>query len=278
MKRQQLAYVRVVALIMAGLVATLTIGNLFTITTKGITVYLPTEEDIHWSIDPMKKEIQFRTTFSVKNQGAYDIKGIGISAQLVKDNKTTLIRFEKRDMAALRGTNTTYELLIPLNLDTISFLDWFSLMYKKTTLKLLIDIDALYMFGLIEFTANEAIDVPWSPPLQNLSSNTTVQQGLQGVFSLLQITQNTSKASFLDILSVCSLFSLPEISYTTENGFSFTLTITSYSETVKNVTCRIVVPVFITSGAFECIVSVLIGFEAGDFVFEIQEIGVQYVS
>ncbi len=278
MKRQQLAYVRVVALIMAGLVATLTIGNLFTITTKGITVYLPTEEDIHWSIDPMQKEIQFRTTFSVKNQGVYDINGISISAQLVKDNKTPLMRFEKRDMAALRGSNTTYELLIPLNLDTISFLDWFSLMYKKTTLKLLIDIDAQYMFGLIEFTSNEEINVPWSPPLLNFSNDTTIQQGLQGVYSLLEITQNTSKASFSNLLSVFSLFSLPEISYTTENGFSFSLTITSYSETVKNVTCHIVVPVFITSSAFEFTVSVLIGFEGGDFMFRFQEVSVQYVS
>ena len=181
-------------------------------------------------------------------------------------------------MAALRGSNTTYELLIPLNLDTISFLDWFSLMYKKTTLKLLIDIDALYMFGLIEFTANEAIDVPWSPPLQNISNDTTIQQGLQGVFSLLQVTQNTSKASFSTMLSVFSLFSLPEISYTAQNGFSFSLTITSYSETVKNVTCRIVVPVFVTSGSFELTMSVLIGFDAGDFVFQIQEVGIQYVT
>jgi hypothetical protein len=274
MKRQQLTYLRVVALIMTGLVATLTICNLFTIATKAVSVYLPTEEDIHWSIDPMQKELLFRTTFSVNNQGVYDIKGIGISAQLVTENKKPLIRFEKKDMVALRGTNTTFELLIPINLDTISIVDWFSLSYKKTTLQLLLDIDALYMFGLIEFTVNEEIDVPWSPPLLNFSTNSTVQQGLQGIYSLLQISQNSSLASFSDIIS---LFSLPQISYTAENGFSFFLSIASYSETVNNITFRIITPLFVTNGSFEFTASFLIGFEEGTFVFEMQEVSVRYV-
>jgi len=275
MNRQQLRYVRVVALLMAGLIATLTLCNLFTIATKGISVYLPTEEDIQWSIGPMQKEILFHTTFSVKNSGAYDIKGIHISAQLVKDDKTPLITFEKENMVVLRGSNTTIDLLIPINLDTISLLDWFSLMYNKTTLQLLIDIDAQYMFGLIEFTANEAIDVPWSPPLLNISNDSTVQQGLQGMYSLLGLSQNTSLVSLSDIPS---LLSLPEILYTAENGFSFSLTTTSYSETVKNITCHVIAPLFITNGSFSFSVSFLIGFEAGRLVFEIQEASIQYVS
>jgi hypothetical protein len=76
MNRQQLAYVRVVALIMAGLVASLTLGNLFTIATKGISVTLPTEDEIQWSIDPVQREILFRTAVSVNNQGVYDINDI----------------------------------------------------------------------------------------------------------------------------------------------------------------------------------------------------------
>lgn len=275
MNRQQLSYFRVVALMMAGLVATLTLCNLFTIATKAVSVYLPTEEDVHWSIDPVQKELLFRTSFSVNNQGVYDIKGIDISAQLVKENRKPLLTFEKKDMVALRGSNTTFELLIPINLNTISIVDWFSLSYKKTTLQLLLDIDAFYMFGLIEFTVNEEIDVPWSPPLLNLSTNTTVQHGLDGVYSLLQISQNSSLASFSDIIS---LFSLPQISYTSQNGFSFFLTVTSYSETVKNITCRLITPLFVINGSFEFTASFLIGSEAGAFVFEMQEVRIRYVS
>jgi len=275
MNRQQLTYLRVVALIMAGLVATLTIGNLFTIATKAISVTLPTEDEIEWSIDPLQKEILFRTSFSVNNQGVYDIRDIDISAQLVKKDRTPLVSYEKQDLVVLRGTNTTFDLLIPIDLDTISFFDWFSLIYKNTTLQLLLDIDALYMFGLVEFTANEAIDIPWSQPPLNLSDNRTIQTGIQGLCTLFNITQNKSITTLSDIFS---LFSIPEFYYSSGNGFVFNLTITTYSETLKNITCQIITPLLIVSGAFEFTVSFLVGFEGNNPVFRIQEVGIEYVA
>jgi len=275
MNRQQLTYFRVVALIMAGCVALLTIGNLFTIATKGISVTLPTEDDVQWSIDPVQKEILFRTAFSVNNQGIYDISGIDISATIVKDDKTPLFTYEKEDMVVLHGTNTTFDLLVPLDLDNISFFDWFSLLYKNTTLQLLLNIDALYMFGLVEFTANEAIDIPWSKPPVNLSDNKTVQAGIRGLCTILNISQDKSSASLSDILS---LFSLPELSYTGENGFVFSLNISSCSDTLKNITCYVVAPLFIMKGAFKFSVSLLIGIQEGNPVFRVQEAGIQYVN
>jgi hypothetical protein len=273
MNRQQLTYLRVVALIMAGLVASLTIGNLFTIATKGISVTLPKEDEIQWSIDPVEKEILFRTKFSIKNQGVYDIRDIDISAQLVNKDRTPLVTYEKQGLVVLRGTNTTFDLLIPIDLDTISFFDWFSLIYKNTTLQLLIDIDALYMYGLVEFTVNEAIDIPWSQPPLNLSDNRTIQAGIQGICTLFNITQNKSITSIADIFS---LFSIPEINYATESGFMFNLTITAYSETLKNITCRIITPLLIIPGALEFTASFLVGFEGNNPVFRIQEMGIEY--
>ena len=275
MQRQQLTYFRVVALIMTGLVASLTIGNLFTIATKGISVSLPTEEEIQWSIDPVQKEILFRTTFSVKNQGVYDIRDIDIYAQIIKEDKTPLFTYDKQDMMVLHGTNTTFDLLIPLDLDTISFFDWFSLLYKNMTLQLLLDIDAFYMFGLVEFTANEAIDIPWSQPPLNLSDNKTVQTGLQGLCTLLNISQNKSLCSLSDVFS---LFSLPQVSYIGENGFVFFLNISSYSETVKNITCHIIMPLCVVNGAFEFSVSILVGIEGSSPIFRVQEARLQYVN
>jgi hypothetical protein len=274
MKRQQLTYFRVVALLLAGLVATLTICNLFTIATRGISVYLPTEDDIHWSIDPVQKEILFHTTFAVKNQGVYDISDIDISAQLVKEDNTPLISFEKQDMIVARGSNTTFDLFIPIDLDTISFLDWFSLIYKNSTLQLLLDINALYMFGLIEFTANEAIAVPWSSPIPALSDNTTVQTGIQGLYSLFNLAQNKSLSTLTDIIS---LMSLPQLSFATQNGFSFNLSILPYSEMVENITFHIIAPLFIINGSIEFTVSFLVGLESGSLLFEIQKMGVTYV-
>ena len=275
MNRQQLAYVRVVALFMAGVVALLTLGNLFTIVTKGISVYLPTEKDIHWSIDPLQKEILFRTTFTVKNEGFYDINDIDISAKLVKQDRTPLYSFQKQDLVVVHGTNTTFDLLIPFDLDKISFFNWFSLIYKNTTLKLLLNINALYMFGLIQFTADETIDIPWSSPPLNLSDNATVKAGIHGLCTLFKLTENTSISSISDLIS---LISLPQISYNSSNGFSFSLSISSYSETVKNITCQIVVPLLVVDGGFEFTASFLVGFEGNEPVFVVQGVGIEYVN
>lgn len=275
MNRQQLAYVRVVALIMAGLVASLTLGNLFTIATKGISVTLPTEDEIQWSIDPVQREILFRTAFSVNNQGVYDISDIDISAHLVKADLTPLFSFEKQDMVVVHGKNTTFDLLIPIDLDKISLLDWLSLIYKNTTLKLLLDIDAYYMYGLIEFTANEIIDVPWAQPPVNISDNKTIQTGLRGLCTILNISQNKSISTLADIFS---LLSLPEVSFTSDNGFAFSLNISSYSETVKNITCYIRAPLVVVHGAFEFSASILVGIEGNTPVFRIQEAGFHYDS
>jgi hypothetical protein len=178
-------------------------------------------------------------------------------------------------MVVMHGKNTTIDLLIPLDLDKISFFDWFSLIYKNTTLQLLLDIDALYMFGLVEFTADEVIDVPWAKPPLNLSDNKTIQAGVQGICTLLNISQNKSISSLADIFS---LVSLPEISYASGNGFAFYLNISDYSATVKNITCRITVPLLVTNGGFEFSVSILVGIEGNTPVFRVQEVGIQYVA
>jgi hypothetical protein len=275
MNRQQLTYLRVVALIMAGLVTSLTIGNLFTIATKGISVTLPSEEEIEWSIDPLKKEILFRTSFSVRNQGAYDIRDIDISAQLVKKDHTPLVSYEKQGLVVLRGTNTTFDLFVPIDLDSISFFDWFSLIYKNTTLQLLLDIDALYMFGLVEFTANETIDIPWTQPPLNISDNQTIQAGIRGLCTLFNITENGSITTIGDIFS---LLSLPEICYSSGNGFVFNLTITPYSESIQNISCKIITPLLITEGAVMFTASFLVGFEGNTPVFRLLEVGIEYVT
>jgi hypothetical protein len=130
------------------------------------------------------------------------------------------------------------------------------------------------MYGLVEFTANEAIDIPWSQPPLNLSDNRTIQAGIQGLCTLFNITKNVSIGSLSDIFS---LFSLPEFFYSSGNGFVFNLTITSASETLKNITCQIITPLLIVNGAFEFTVSFLVGFEGNSPVFHIQEVSIEYV-
>ncbi len=275
MNRQHLTYVRAFALVMSCVVATLTICNLFTIATKSIEVDIPTEEDISWSIDPQQKEILFRTAFSVKNHGAYDISNIDVAAKLVKDNDKSLISFEKQDMVVLRGSDKTFDILISIDLDTISWFDWMSLMYKDTTLQLVLDIDASYMFGLVGFTVDEIIEIPWLPPIANLSNNGMVKDGMNGVLSLLNIASNGSIPTMSDIFS---LYSLPELNFTAENGFSFILNISDYSDTVKKITLSITTPLIVMDGKFVFNAEILVGIEEGAPLFKVQEAAIHYVE
>lgn len=275
MNRQHLTYVRAFALVMSCVVATLTICNLFTIATKSIEVDIPTEEDISWSIDPQQKEILFRTSFAVKNHGTYDISDIDVTAKLVKDNDKSLISFEKQDMIVLRGSDKTFDLLISLDLDTISWFDWLSLMYKDTTLQLVLDIDASYMFGLVDFTVDEIIEIPWSPPIANLSENEMVKDGMNGVLNLLNIASNGSIPTMSDIFS---LYTLPELNFTAENGFSFILNISDYSDAVKKITLSITTPLIVMDGKFVFNAEVLVGIEEGAPLFKVQEVAIQYVE
>ena len=275
MNRQHLTYVRAFALVMSCVVATLTICNLFTIATKSIEVDIPTEEDISWSIDPQQKEILFRTSFAVKNHGTYDISNIDVAANLVKDNDKSLISFEKQDMIVLRGSDKTFDLLVSLDLDTISWFDWLSLMYNDTTLQLVLDIDASYMFGLVDFTVDEIIEIPWSPPIANLSENEMVKDGMNGVLNLLNIASNGSIPTMSDIFS---LYTLPELNFTAENGFSFILNISDYSDAVKKITLSITTPLIVMDGKFVFNAEVLVGIEEGAPLFKVQEVAIQYVE
>jgi len=275
MNRRHLTYVRAFALVMSCVVATLTICNLFTIATRSIEVDIPTEEDISWSIDPQQKEILFRTSFAVKNHGTYDISDIDVTAKLVKDNDKSLISFEKQDMIVLKGSDKTFDLLISLDLDTISWFDWLSLMYNDTTLQLVLDIDASYMFGLVDFTVDEIIEIPWSPPIANLSENEMVKDGMNGVLNLLNIASNSSIPTMSDIFS---LYTLPELNFTAENGFSFILNISDYSDAVKKITLSITTPLIVMDGKFVFNAEVLVGIEEGAPLFKVQEVAIQYVE
>lgn len=275
MKRKHLMYVRTISIIMSFLVATLAICNLLTIATKSIEVTIPDENDISWSIDPQQKQIIFRTSFSVKNHGTYDISDIDISAQLLKDNEKTLISFEKQNMVVQRGCNKTFDIIISLDLDTISWFDWMSLMYKNTSLQLVLDIDASYMLGLVGFTVDENIDIPWSCPIQNITENEMVQEGVTGVMSLLNIADNSSLSSISDVFS---LYALADLNITTENGFAFNLNLSDYSETLKKISIQITTPLIVLDGMFVFSAEVLFGLDEGVPMVKIQQVVIQYVE
>ena len=278
MNRQQLSCVRAVALFMSFIVASLTIGNLLTVASHGIDVDIPEESDVNWSIDLENKEILFRTGFSVENNGAFDISDIDISADLVKDDTRSMISFLKEDMVVLRGSNKSFDILVSLDLNKISLIDWFTLLYQETTLKLLIDIDAKYMFNLIDFNVDEVIEIPWAPPIATIDENESLKTAISGISKLLNLVEHSSLQNFTNISDIISILSIPSINYTSENGVTFQVQISNYTETIKQIDFRIVTPLLLMDGNFEMKSSILIGFNGISPVLNFEEVKMNYVK
>lgn len=190
MKKEQLKMVRIVAIIFSCLIASLTLCNLITITTHSINFELPKDEnDVKIAYDPVNNELLFITDFKVNNQGTYDINDIDIKAKLYNEKGIKLVDFSQKDLVAPRGINKKFDVVISLDLNKISILDWLSLIYKDTSFRLLVDVDVTYMFNLIDITVDENIIFPFVSPLTSFVENNTM---IQNLFYLVENAVNKS--------------------------------------------------------------------------------------
>lgn len=184
MNKKRLMQIRTIAIFFSAIVASLTLCNLFTVATHAVNFEIPEPDEIKITIDPVNKDLVLISNFAVNNNGAYDINDIDINAKLLNEENIELMTFSKKDLVVPRGSNKIFDLIITLDVDKIPVLDWFSLIYKDTTFKLLIDIDASYMYNLIDVTVDEIVEVPWESPLTNFTENKTVTQGLETIFNI----------------------------------------------------------------------------------------------
>lgn len=170
----QLKKIRLVAIISTVLIASLSLGNLFTVASHGVDFKTPDTEEVKIAYDPLNNDLLFLTDFKVKNHGAYGIDDIDINAKLLNEKNVKLVDFTKNDVVVPRGNNKLVDIAVALDLDKLSVLDWLKLIYQDSGFKLLIDIDASYMFNLIEVTVDEEIDIPWTSPTRMILENETI--------------------------------------------------------------------------------------------------------
>jgi hypothetical protein len=266
---------RFAALAMSILVATLSLGDLFTIATRGISITFPQPSDIHWSIDPLGKEILFTTSFTIHNHGAYHITHINTDVQLLNQYNHTLISYHTHDLASIRGSDATFDILIPLNLDNLSLFDWVSIMYTNASLRLAIHADAQYMFELLHFYVRDAVPVPWTSPLASIL-NTTVAKtditALHGIGSLLETGR------LPNLTTIVSMINLPQANYSTASGWGFSLVIQNITDTLKQYIFTVTTPIPFYSGRFVLTAVLLFGLDQNLPVLSLQHMGVAYAE
>ena len=269
MKKNQLLYLKIPAIFLSCLVASLTLGNLLTITTHSIEVEIPTDTDLKWAIDPVNEELLFFTDFSIKNEGVYDIDEIDMNAKLVMGNGKQLIDFQQDDLVVKRGMNKNFEIKVNFNFKELGLLDWLELIYKNTVFKLYIDIDAHYMFSLIHLTVDEVLEFPWWAPLGNIT-----QDG-QIIKELFEILEGENTIDNLKNLTIEDLWNYENI---TDWGYSFKINSTDSNDAFKTIKGEIKAPIDKLNGSINFDYEIEILPDNSSSLFKIKEVNIGYAS
>jgi len=258
-------------------VASLTLCNLLTVATHSIKFEIPDENDFTWALDPTGQKLLFLSEFSVSNHGAYDIDNIDINTELQTETGQKLIDFSKNDLVVSRGSDKSFDIVVTLAMEDISLIDWLSLIYKDTVLRLVVDVDASYMFGLIHFTVDEVLEYPWNAPLGNLSENNNSM--VSGLFSVLALAGQENGYDIKDIRNAIALFDMDNFEYHSDWGYSFILnTSTDSSRNIMNISCRIEVPIKGVDGKLAIDFGVIVGLPGGEIFVKLQEVNVNFVQ
>lgn len=216
----------------------------------------------------------------MSNHGAYDIDDIDINAELQTGAGQKLIDFEKNDLVVSRGSDKSFDIMVTLAMEDIPLIDWLSLIYKDTVLRLVVDVDASYMFGLIHFTIDEVLEYPWNAPLGNLSeNNNSMVSGLFSVLALAGQGNGYDIKDIEDIRNAISLFDMGNFEYLSDWGYSFILnTSTGSSRNIMNISYRIEVPIIGLDGKLAIGFGVIVDLPGEEIFVKLQEVKINFVQ
>ncbi len=275
MKKEQLVYVRIAAVSLSCLVATLTLCNLLTVVTHGIDFEVPEQDDFTWAIDPVEKRILFLTNFTVKNHGVYDIEDIDVNAWLVTDDGRTLLGFSKEDMVVSWGSDKRFEVMIPMDLDEIPLSDWFGLLYKDTAINLILDIDADYMFGLVHVTVDEVLSYQWYAPFSDYDGDF-----MATLFSIVEIVGYDLGHSFGDVerAIIEQAMLIEDFEFVSNDGYAIWVNTSDVSEGIREMACEITAPLEYFDGELDIGFRVHLGLPNDVPYVRLEEVSVSYVG
>lgn len=275
MKKEYVVYIRVVALILSCLVATMTFLNILTVATHGIDIEIPDEGEFGWAIDPMEKRILILSSFTVKNHGSFDIDNIDIGATLKTADDIILINYDQEDMSVSHGSIKKFDIVISIYLDSIPFEELFNLLFEDSVFRLTIDIDADYMFGLIHVTVDEVLEYPWQAPLTEYLDDFPVISGIHSLISF-------AESGFIDFHDTVQLdlidylMGIEDFEYLNPEGYVVSLLNDVISEEMNVLTFSTRIPVKELDCALTIGFSLSMGInEEGGWV-ELQEVSFDY--
>lgn len=277
MNKEKLGLIRIVAITLSVMLGTLTMCNLLTVMTHGIDVVLPDENQFSWAIDPVEMNMFIISEFTVKNHGAYSIENIDIEARIITDMGEELLSFEEKDLVISRGSDRSFDILLDISLKDLDLENWLTLLYRNTTLSLVIDIDAEYMFGLIHLSVDEIIYRDWIAPLSGYVPENNIMPWMLAAFGYYSMELNQGIWD-MQRAAVEYLMEVDEFHYLSEDGYEIHVTGQDSDGGLRELECAITVPVDDLSGDIKLGYNMTFGIVNEEVVVNIQEVKVVYVS
>ncbi|MCK5039017.1 MAG: hypothetical protein KAS16_07955 [Thermoplasmata archaeon] len=276
-KKKDLVYVRIIAIALSCLIATMTFLNVMTVATHSIDFKLPREDSFEWAVDPVGKKLLFMSSFEVSNHGAFDIDKLDINAWLENSHGVRIIEFHREDMVISRGGDMTFDIIVTLPMDVFTPAGWIDFLSRDDTMSLMVDIDADYMFGLVHFTVDEVIQYPWEAPLDDMMddmfSNENIMSGLTTILELAESGLNMAYASIAP-----SIMTLMEgLDGTTAylyEGAELVLDIARVNDVSTDLACHITAPM--SDGDLGFSINVQVDIQDGMISAELREVSFTY--
>ena len=277
MNKEKLKLIRIAAITMSVMLGTLTMCNLLTVMTHGIELEIPEEGQFSWAIDPVEMKMIIISEFTVKNHGAYDIENIDILARIITDQGKELLRFEEKDLSVSSGSDRKFDILLDISLNDVELENWLTLLYRDTTLSLVIDIDAEYMFGLIHVTVDEILDREWIAPLSGYAPEHDIMPWILGAFGYysMEIDQGIWD---IQRTAVEYLMEVDEFYYASDDGYEILVTGQNSSGELRELNCAITIPVDALSGDILLGYNMIFGIIDEHVFVDIQEVKFAYVG
>ena len=272
-EKKDLVYVRIMAIALSCLVATMTFLNVMTVATHSIEFKIPEEGNFGWAVDPVGQKLLFMSSFEVSNNGAFDIDKLGINAWLENSHGVRLIEFHKEDLVISRGGDRTFDIMVVLPMDVFTPAGWLEFLSRDDTLNLTVDIDADYMFGLVHVTVDEVIQYPWAAPLNNILNEENIISGLGMVLELaesgLDMASGAVAPGFMTLLE-----GLDGTSAYLYEGAGLILDIAKIDNVSTDLVCRITAPM--NEGELGFSVNVIVDIQNGMITAELKGVSFTY--
>lgn len=165
-------------------VAFFSITDMYLLASGAIQVDPPSQSSFETSYDPLAMDFVFKSSYSVENNGFYDLKDLDITSTLTTEKGEVLIKYESTGMVVPRWSKKTFPIEAHLPLEKFLELDLGELLFNSSNFVLKVNIGAGYVMGLVHFDLDQVRDYPWDAPLEKYS-HTLGDGSIEGILGEL---------------------------------------------------------------------------------------------